>query len=706
LPLLSDNTDSVAGELEAIDNVLQNRDRIQALNFNSSDEPDLMHIEHMAQMYTPMQSDLASSDPTSPPKRKVSELAVEVPMLASDNSSSTSSKKRKTVSFAEDLSTMIPELPPSRPMHELDPASEESLQAFFNEVVEPKALEVEQAAQQEQLQAEDSLQRVQVPVMDFKHPPPPWTSSTRTSSVQVKRHNLADAWQELLIGLKTVRQVVSEYGPWKMTAKMERQLHPYPFSAELGKVPPEPPINDSRYIAVIMSDMSLEDVVTSDDLVWKPEGLRIQERHKYELEDDLERLQHEHEEPDGRNMDDLLYKRQQAILQVRREPSPALILQKRALNERTRALSTPDATKTSGHKSGSILGGGFTTASNLHSFMNSVGQQSKIAPQGREPMEETQQPAPVGPVSKYTIGNRVDDEHAVEVTEDDAVATIPFGLPKLPTGPPDRAVVISVDLLQRHRNVLRIVFKELYLNAKHIKRDFSTIVEAPEADILLSPGTGLILTSLQKLKQKALPGQVQVNSVRERITRLASRYELLVVLIDNGLACDDVEVDERDCGAVIEFQAFCAQCRAEVQITLVPVGDESMAAWITLSIYEFGDTGQEMALLQEETMVSHAPWLQKFDANLLTVGATSSPHGTQCLCSSERAYIAERRRCTTKFRYSRRLQRWYWSFRAYESRTAYREFCWLTWRTKSAAEREQSVGAAMDKCANGISMMT
>jgi hypothetical protein len=145
----------------------------------------------------------------------------------------------------------------------------------------------------------------------------------------------------------------------------------------------------------------------------------------------------------------------------------------------------------------------------------------------------------------------------------------------------------------------------MYPNAGHVERDLNSIEDAPEADIILSPGTGLILTSLQKIKQKALPGQgFQLTGIRERITRLAMRYELIVVLVGDAIN-DAIDLDQSDCDAAADFVSFCSSCKTEVQVNYIPSGDESMAAWIAGSIHTYGDAEQEMSLLQDETMVRY-----------------------------------------------------------------------------------------------------
>jgi hypothetical protein len=606
-------------EAEELDQRLQHRDHIQAPHFASSDQPNFENTDEFAQMYTPLQSDLQSDGSPALHRRTIDDLIMDAPLIPSDGSSSSSSKHRKTVSFAEQLHSIIPDLRLSRPVEQLDPESEASLEAFFNDVIEPLTREAMQAMEQEQLQAADSLQRVEVPVMDFNLLPPPWktrsrSSGTKESSLKAQQ----DDWRKLSISMKMHSAQFQDYGLWKLNGKMERQLEPYPFQAELGKVPEEVGINDTRYIAAIMSDMSMKNAVASDDLVCKPEGLRIMRSTELgsDEDDQPEPLQHEEAQTeDERDIDSLVRKRRRELDLPEKNTEYRVLPAAVRLPVRSRdgQQTMPQARMTlSPPPSGGIpamphsdrfFNGQFATISGLSNFMDSMGQQRKKPRRDerlKSNLQASAQPtilSALGSVAAHSVTKKVAPEQVV---------VIPFSLPQLHSQLPPRCVILSLDLLQTYRAVLRTVFKEMYPAAGHVERDFSSVNDAPEADILLSPGTGLVFTSLQKIKQKVLPGQAaQLTGIRERIIKLAARYEFLIVLLGDAMLPDTVSVDQRDCKAIADFSAFCSNCKAEVQLHHVPAGEDNLAAWITASIYNYGDTGQDMSLLPDETMVSN-----------------------------------------------------------------------------------------------------
>jgi hypothetical protein len=610
LPLLSDGVESITMEVMELDMQLQAADRIKPPDSASSDQPDMADLQGFASIYSPLQSDLSSN--TSPPqKRKVRDMAIDVPLIASDVSTSSTEKRRKTVAFADDLRTYMPETPKTRLVHELASDSEASMDAFIKEFIEPAAVEAEKAAQQEQLVAADALQRIHVPVVDFSMPAAPWKSNGTVRSEKARRTNTADAWSDELEVVKVSLRTVSGYGGFKISAKEERQLEQYPFDAKLGEVPTEPAIEDNRYIAVIMSDMSLEDVVTTDSLAWKPEGLRAQRRLKYEIDEELEACVVSHENLDeDHDLQGLLWKRRRELLEGEHgygniasalitsvPPNDMPISHVDGLNSTTAPLLK--SRKNAAQGVGTSSASGFASARSLHALMVNMGHRAA------KPAHEIHCTETLPPPQQATKVHltKVAIEGVGRASTPRPIA--PLDLPTLPTMPPNNTVVLSVSLVHNHRRTLKRVFKDLLPNTLHIERDFSCVQSTPEADILVSPGAGVVLTSLQKIKQKPLPGQVsESNSVRERISKLALRYEMLVVLVGDTLTTEASVLAQRDGEALADLSAFCAQCGVETRIVPIPAGEESMAVWIASTICEFASRGQGQDLLQDETMVS------------------------------------------------------------------------------------------------------
>lgn len=214
--------------------------------------------------------------------------------------------------------------------------------------------------------------------------------------------------------------------------------------------------------------------------------------------------------------------------------------------------------------------------------------------------------------------------HAVEPTFNPPVRPKRV-LPAPTITPPStqRPFVVSSAFLSQRRLSRRV--EQLFPTAELIERDFGpepTSARKPsasmyrsdipsEADIILSPGTGLIWTTLQRIKQRPLPGQPSTsqNSVRERIQRIHLRYERLVVLISEAAEADTEpnELDEGDCTALTELMGFAASLGedAVVEIRYIPGGEDELAHWIVACMIQHAvPEEQNVKLLQEETGVS------------------------------------------------------------------------------------------------------
>ncbi|KAF3923972.1 hypothetical protein ABW21_db0201382 [Orbilia brochopaga] len=173
--------------------------------------------------------------------------------------------------------------------------------------------------------------------------------------------------------------------------------------------------------------------------------------------------------------------------------------------------------------------------------------------------------------------------------------------------PPDPAstFIISASFLP-NRTLYRAI-KSLCPTSAFIERDFSShgpenmfgledqVPEdsVDEADILVSPLVGIIMTNLQTIRQKSLPGLssyfsstarwTQAEGIRDRIAKVSQRYEKLVVglSIDIGGKGDALELGKTDCAIVTGFVGFC-EAIGNVQVAILKNGGEveDRAKWI------------------------------------------------------------------------------------------------------------------------------
>ncbi|KIV99606.1 uncharacterized protein PV09_08781 [Verruconis gallopava] len=601
LQFVSDGSDFLAADIEALDRELFAHDQIVAANSRSSEHLNLQHAEHLAQIYTPLQSDIFSDDGAQLRQNcKRDELMLEPPIILSACSSCSSNTRERADLLVKQIEPVISNSPPSRLMQSISPELDASFEMLRDEFVATVAYEAVQAAENEQLLAADCLQRVEVPTMDFKLPTPPWKVKRLSYCWEKSNMAVLEEYAEIISMLKVDTATEPNLTSWKLDRAIERQLQPFPFLSKSVDVPEERGIDDLRYLSVVMSDMSLEDVVTSDALVWKPDGLRVLRCAEYEYEEDeLEAAGLDLSEEAVVDLDSLLRKRQHDFGlasnchdQVGIEMDCAL---KSTLFSSKGSTQMTLAAETDVH----FFEDNFTTRGRLRNFMMNMGHQSKRRRIG-DSQNQALLKSPAGPTDRTDITTA----HAPvpAAAQERSEMSEPFSLPPLPSNPAPRSVILSLNIIQMHRRLLRTLFQDLCPNIGYIERDFSLLQDASEADILLSPGAGLVMTTLQKIKQKPLPGQDgQLSGIMDRIARLTCRYEILIVLVSEAIT-PDTEMDQRDCEAIAEFAAFCSTCQAEVQIFYVPAGYDNLAAWLATSLCEYSSIGQRLQLLQEETL--------------------------------------------------------------------------------------------------------
>jgi hypothetical protein len=139
------------------------------------------------------------------------------------------------------------------------------------------------------------------------------------------------------------------------------------------------------------------------------------------------------------------------------------------------------------------------------------------------------------------------------------------------------------------------LIEQLYQQAEVIYRDYERPHSpAKEADVLLSPSTGLLLTNLQQIKQRPLPGQLDRSLIKERVTALQLRYERLIVVVSEGLS-QEMESqgssrpdDLRDKEALAGFQSYADHLEGEVNVKYVPGGEQALARSVVIEMANYG----------------------------------------------------------------------------------------------------------------------
>lgn len=103
-----------------------------------------------------------------------------------------------------------------------------------------------------------------------------------------------------------------------------------------------------------------------------------------------------------------------------------------------------------------------------------------------------------------------------------------------------------------------------------------------EADIVLTAGDGIIITSLPKATQRPLPGSGKLPQLRERVATVSMKYERLIVLVSEMNPSGEFvgEPSASDLAAYSDFVRFTVALEADVSTFLVSGGHETTARWV------------------------------------------------------------------------------------------------------------------------------
>lgn len=613
--------------LNADDSIIPMK-RKRAASLEGSDSAPFT-IEEVGDFYSPLKG--VENPPSSPPIRKASlhDRKVEGPLtpITLDRRFLSEAKSNSANKALLNILSEIP-LATSRP----DEIPSDDVEMFCEKIFAPVGVKVEQRIEQEQLLAADTEQRVPIPVMDFSRPLPPWKALNQ----KYKSGSDNSPHKKFMSDLK--KSHLSKHS-WPAIGELERQLRWNPFLTTLANIEAEESFQDDGSVITFLES---DECIDRDALTWKPEGLRILDWSKSDDEDinitrsskkaDLDSLVRRRElqkEEANEDISDIEIEARESI----KPPQP-----KGAL---THVITSPS--RRSIEVSTNLIPESFSAINALENFMfvrNGEGQKPALTAQKNFPEMK------LGASRETTVSRELGVLAAEGANQKYMITIPPFPFPQgiVPSNP---GFFVVSTIFIHNRKLARHV-QRLYPRAMLIERDFalhsvvpeifntapgSLIKQGPqsqkrtklemqptnlestmadEADMILSPGTGLLWTNTQKIKQRSLPGQISQSTIRDRITRVAKRYERLIILISGGNdnivdhSGDDAiqtildPITESDGAALAEFIAFCSTLREDVQALFVPGGEEQLAQWVVATMARY--CSNNISLLQDETL--------------------------------------------------------------------------------------------------------
>ncbi|KAI5463858.1 hypothetical protein BGZ63DRAFT_442570 [Mariannaea sp. PMI_226] len=102
-----------------------------------------------------------------------------------------------------------------------------------------------------------------------------------------------------------------------------------------------------------------------------------------------------------------------------------------------------------------------------------------------------------------------------------------------------------------------------------------------EADISLSPGVGIILTTMLKVKQRPLPGSKEPTALRHTVEQVSQKYEELFILVSEANPQGEYvgNLSASDMIAFNDFVQFTSALQAGITVRLVHGAEETISKW-------------------------------------------------------------------------------------------------------------------------------
>ncbi|KAK1706415.1 hypothetical protein CaCOL14_008340 [Colletotrichum acutatum] len=523
-------------------------------------------------------SDTPSFDiPT--PQRNSTVPAMEVPILPMSDDSTSRSKEEDSFRAILRNTAEFNSINLSGPLRS-NPCSEEEskFNEQFNLLLTEKANTLVRKLEQEQVEVIDAIARMQPPVLDFSAPKPGWEGATQGP-------------EEMLLWIRCQKSEQFTSPPWPRNRKEQRELRWIPFPSSLGLVEVRESVGDGKVLQHLLDGRRSTTLPTSADYVRQIHTLKAilpdDDDEEIPMPDDDDQA-HSSSPSSREDLMQLIRKRKQeqaAKDDHADQESPTVGVKHR------RTTTTTQSKPITSLGQGLLLGENENNAAGklLANYMDLRGAKRVANP--FEPLfpitkrKVAQTPAPVfGQVSSKQRSQKAPVDVPVPTikhTNGHSRIIISTALP--------RAIMLA---LQAKLPGIDLVDRDF---SRHNKRVWSPgsvkTIEKPsplsyEADIIPSPTTGVITTTILKVRQKPLPGsRPQLSQLCDRVTRVAPLYEHLSILVseDNPIAEHIGPLSEADAASYASFVAFaCSLSNSSgctIDVVYVAGGQKTLAHW-------------------------------------------------------------------------------------------------------------------------------
>lgn len=554
---------------------------------------------------------------------------------------------------ANDQILLSPNLREIRNELPLDPTTEDDLQwqvtdeelaGCLNETAASVLMQIEQ----EKLEPLDATIRVGVPVLDFRVAEPEWCKLRGDSSAIFK--SIPCEAGVLFGGTKWSRKLVEE-----------SKLNWRPWTSQNPRPAVEEPVGDAKLLAAFLEPREGEAIPTSSDFVRTRPGLAVLE---HALDDDEEEVQLSMTQSQLPQADwkTLIRKRK---LRLDHNDSKQKPSSKRTLHG-DEPVGAP----------GKLLvqeeaGAAATLLDNYlemhvpkktrieHSPFFRNGDSAAAVETDR--IQEKRGKKTYQPDAAAAKSSRPLKQPTAEATVQPDVGMVQRGrhmvCPEIPHFDKPLKMIVAVNI---PRGTIRHL-EHLISGLQMVDRDYNAhnssvwipgsicrsevaSALAYEADLIPSPSTGIVLTTLIKVRQKPVPGARRKTAhLTSRVESIAARYERLVILVseDNKLDESINNMSASDAASFAEFQEFAATLPAETTVLFVGGGAETLAKWAAAiaARHAAGSCPLQEYLREEEThweLFLRRAGMNPYAAQVV-LGMLRAPEGVP-LINHKRAY--------------------------------------------------------------------
>lgn len=523
-----------------------------------------VNSEELGDIFSPLKQNGTLPFPSLPKPRLPCNDKVDVTLLPAESDLIPPWEEDDMV-FSDALAAAIADFPHAAMTPESNVTA--AIETFFDEAILPIAMEAERKIEQEQLDESGITSRIRVPVMDFSRPIAPWDLS-QTEKEKPEPDSCINRIAEELEAKEPRERF------WRLSGQIERELSWVPFPTSLGDIMASDFLADDGSLQKYLEQPACIDTAC---LVWKPEGLRMLDNINDPDEEELQ----PGDFPKGDVVSSLLRKRK-FELQVETETDD----------------TCKNAAAFTGHELSNI--------GSLDIFMgHRMGNADYTRPAKRQDLDEKTHTSKVANPSDANVdASRMADTEPLP-----ALRPLPTPKISLPVSP--RHYFFSITLLSKRSLARRI--STLFPKAEVIERDWSTYepkvgdLVSGEADLVISPSTGLLITTLQMIKQRVLPGQekrgLALSPTQLRIHAASQRYEQLWVLVSQNVQTTDVdcELTASDWAALAELMAFASAAATGIHVTYVAGGEKELALWIVALMLQHSASSGVPEVIAEES---------------------------------------------------------------------------------------------------------